>query len=108
MDGNQRRYPRQAAHIIARYKVIEGAFQDVITNISAGGLSVRTHRRIAVGQPISIEFPLFDAANTIDVTGRVVRNDTAGFAVTFNEPIHGLICKAGRLPEIVHEDAQEN
>lgn len=108
MDGNQRRYPRLAACIMARYRVIEGAFQDVISNVSAGGLSVKTHRRIAVGQPISIEFPLFDPDHTIRVAGRVVRNDGIGFAVTFNEPIHGLICKAGHFPEIVNEDTEEH
>ena len=27
----------------------------------------------------------------------------AGFAVTFNEPIHGLVCKEGHFPEIVNE-----
>ena len=100
---NQRQYPRRAAFIIAQYTVIEGTFRDIIKNIGAGGLFVRTDRRIAIGQPILIKFPLFQFDNTLQVPGRVVRRDPHGFAVTFNEPIHGLICKEGHFPEIVHE-----
>jgi hypothetical protein len=37
------------------------------------------------------------------VTDRIVCRDLAGFAVTFNEPIHGLVCKEGHFPEIVNE-----
>ena len=100
---NRRKYPRHASFIIAEYTVLEGTFRDVIKNISAGGLAVRTQRRVAVGQPITIEFPLFDFDNLVKVTGRVVRKDPVGFAVTFDEPIHGLICKEGQFPEILHE-----
>ena len=100
---NQRQYPRSASFIIAKYIVIEGEFRDVIKNIGAGGLFIRTDRKIAVGQPISIEFPLFKFDNLIKVTGRVVRIDLRGFAVTFSGPIHGLICKEGEFPKIVHE-----
>lgn len=100
---NNRQHPRLASYIIATYTVIEGSYRDVIKNIGAGGLSVRTHRKIAVGQPISIEFPLFEFENTIKISGRIVRRDQNGFAVTFSQPIHGLICKDGQLPTIVHE-----
>ena len=75
----------------------------MVKNISAGGLAVRTQRRVAVGQLISIEFPLFEFDNFVEVTGRVVRIDPCGFAVAFNEPIQGLICKKGQFPKIVHE-----
>ncbi len=56
------------------------------------------------GESIVLKFPLFQFDNTIQVSGKVVRNDQDGFAVTFDEPIDGLICKEGHLPEIVHED----
>jgi hypothetical protein len=101
MNSNQRRYTRSASYIIAKYTVLEGTLRDVIKDIGAGGLSVRTAKKIAVGQPITIEFPLFQIDNLIKVSGRIVRRDLTGFAVTFNEPIHGLICKEGYFPEIV-------
>ena len=100
---NRRQYLRSPSYIIAKYIVLEGKFRDVIKNIGAGGLFIRTSRKIAVGQPISIEFPLFQFDNLIQVTGRVVRVDSTGFAVTFNKPIHGLISQDGEFPMIVHE-----
>jgi len=103
LKPNQRQYPRRASYIIAEYIVKERTFRDVIKNICAGGLFVRTSRRVAVGQPIVVSFPLFQFDNTIQVSGKVVRIDRNGFAVKFNNPIEGLICKEGHFPEIVHE-----
>ena len=103
MENNRRKHPRNASYIIGKYKVLEGTFRDVIKNIVAGGLSVRTNRKVAVGQPITIKFPLFNFDSMMKVTGRIVCRDLAGFAVTFNEPIDGLVCKEGHFPEIVNE-----
>lgn len=100
---NQRQYPRRASYIIAEYTVKGRTHRDVIKYIGAGGLFVRTSRRVAVGQPIVVNFPLFRFDNTIEASGKVVRIDRNGFAVSFDEPIQGLICKDGHLPEIVHE-----
>ena len=96
-------YPRKTAYIIAEYTVKEGKFRDVIKNIGAGGLFVRTSRRIAVGQPITLRFPLFDFDQTTQVAGTVSRIAQTGFAVTFDEAIDDLICKKGHFPTIVHE-----
>jgi Tfp pilus assembly protein PilZ len=98
---NRRQNPRQACFIIAEYKVIEGVFHDVVSNIGAGGLFIRTDRMIAVGQSAIIEFPLMEFDNIIQVTGKIVRKDINGFAVTFDKMIHGLVCKDGLLPVIV-------
>lgn len=99
---NQRQYPRRAAFIVVKYTVIEGTFQDIVGNIGAGGLFIKTKRRIAVGQPILTDIPLLEFETTIQVPGRVVRIDPNGFAVTFTEAVSGLIRKAGYFPEIVH------
>jgi len=103
MENNQRQYPRRAAFIIADYTLKEGSYRDLIKNISADGLFVRTWRKFVAEESIVLKFPLFRFDNTIQVFGKVVRNDHDGFAVTFDEPIEGLICKDGLLPEIVHE-----
>ena len=102
-DPNQRQYPRRAAFIIAEYTIEYGTYRDVIKNISADGLFVRTWRKFVAEKPIVLKFPLFRFDNTIQVFGKVVRNDHNGFAVTFDEPLDGLICKKGHFPEIVHE-----
>ena len=100
---DQRQYPRRAALIIAEYTVKEGTYRDVIKNIGAGGLFIRTWRNFVAEQSIVIKFPLFRFDEIIQVSGKVVRNDHDGFAVTFDTPIQGLACKDGMLPEIVHE-----
>jgi hypothetical protein len=79
---NRRRYPRRTTYIIAAYTVQEGTFRDVIKNIGAGGLFVRTSRNIASGQSIRLEFPLFRFDNTVTVSGKIVRKSPDGFAVT--------------------------
>lgn len=99
----ERRYPRRTAYIIGEYTVLEGTFRDFIRNIGAGGLFIATDRKIAVGQPVSMKFPLFNFDTLVHIAGRVVRRDTGGVAITFNRAIQGLICKEGYFPEIVHE-----
>ena len=108
MENNRRQYPRRNAFIIAEYTLKEGTYRDFIENISADGLFVRTWRKFVAEESIVLRFPLFQFDNTIQVYGKVVRNDHDGFAVTFNEPIQGLICNDGHLPEIVHETEREN
>lgn len=100
---NRKKRSRRTSYIIAEYTVREGTHRDVIKNIGAGGLFVRTSRKIAEGQPIQIEFPLFRFDNTIRVSGKVVRIDSDGFAVAFDSLIKALESKDGQLPEIVHE-----
>ena len=102
-DQNQRRFPRRAAFIIADYTVKEGSFRDIIKNIGATGLFISTWRKVAEGQPIELEFPVFNFESPLEIKGTVVRCGTKGFAVKFDEPIEGLICREGHFPEIVHE-----
>jgi len=102
-NQNQRRFPRRAAFIIAKYTVKEGTFRDIIKNIGATGIFVRTWRKIALGQSIELQFPVFDFENQLQVMGKVVRSSPKGFSVVFDQPIAGLICKEGHFPEIVHE-----
>ncbi len=94
--------PRRASFIIAHYKVKEGKFRDIIKNISAGGLVIRTKRTIATGQHIELSFPLFDFKQPVKVTGMVVRTEPGGFAVEFDTPIKA-IDNGKSLEEIVHE-----
>jgi hypothetical protein len=100
---NQRQFPRRTAFIIAKYAVQEGTFRDIIKNIGATGVFIGTWRRIAEGQPINLQFPVFDFENQLQVKGTVVRSDRKGFSAVFDRPIDGLICKEGHFPEIVHE-----
>ena len=100
---NQCQYPCRTAFIIAEYTTIKGTRQDVIKNIGACGLFVRTWKKVEVGQTIKLKFPLFSFEQTLQVSGTVSRIEPTGFAVTFDNLIKGLICKEGHFPEIVHE-----
>ena len=94
---NRPEYPNSTAYIIAKYSTKEGTHRDVIKNIGAGGLFVKTSRKVSPGQAVAIEFPLFQFDN-IKTTGQVVRRDHDGFAVEFDKPINALVCKDGELP----------
>jgi hypothetical protein len=98
-----RNHLRRTSFIIVEYTVKEGTFRDIIKNIGANGMFVNTTRAIAEGQPIELRFPLFEFDHLIQVSGQVTRSSISGFAVTFDQPIPGLICKDGKFPEIVHE-----
>lgn len=102
-NPNQRDHLRRTSYIIVEYTVKEGTFRDIIKNIGASGMFVNTTRTIAEDQPIELRFPLFEFDHVIQVSGQVTRSTVVGFAVTFDQPIPGLICKDGKFPEIVHE-----
>jgi len=67
---NNRQYPRRTAFIIAEYTFKEGTFQDMIKDISADGLFVRTWRKFVAEESISLRFPLFQFDNNIQVSGK--------------------------------------
>ncbi len=100
---NRHQHSRRTSYIIAQYTVKEGTYRDVIKNIGAGGLFIRTSRKIAAGQTIVLKFPLFRFDNNVRVSGKVVRMDSDGFAVAFDEVLDALEGKDGQFPEIVHE-----
>ena len=100
---NRHEFPRRTSFIIAEYTVKEGTYRDVIKNIGAGGLFVKTSRKISLGQTIALEFPLFHFDTIVQVTGQVIRRDHDGFAVEFDRPLESLFCKDGVFPNIVHE-----
>ena len=100
---NRQEHPRRTAYIIAEYTVKEGTHRDVIKNIGAGGLFIKTSRKVSLGQAIALEFPLFQVDKIINISGKVIRRDHDGFAVEFDEPLDALVCKDGEFPEIVHE-----
>jgi hypothetical protein len=100
---NRHKHPRRTSYIIAEYTVREGKFRDVISNIGSGGLFIRTSRKVAVDQAIKLTFPLLDFDSTISVSGKVIRRDHKGFAVSFDNTIKELIGVDGSLTDIVHE-----
>lgn len=107
-NTEQRDDLRGPAYIIAEYRVNEGVFRDIIKNIGANGIFINTRRTISADQQIEVIFPLFEFQHKIKITGKVVRSGPNGFAVSFDQPVAGLICKNGKFPKIVHEIDNSN
>jgi Tfp pilus assembly protein PilZ len=101
--NEMRRHYRKNALIIAEYTTSKGSFQGVLTDISAGGLFIRTVNIPAVGQAVSLEFSLFSFNKTISASGSVIRIDANGFAVSFDKAIEILDCKEDNFPSLVSE-----
>jgi hypothetical protein len=104
--ANRRQFLRHTARFSAKYRVKEGAFRDLVHNISAGGVFVSTRQKINHDQPINLQFPICAFKRMLSVMGTVVRCDSNGFAVMFDEAIEEKICKQSQFPWITHEENQ--
>ena len=96
--AHRREYPRYTAVFSTKYTVKEGMFRDLIINIGAGGVFVSTRRKIIQGRSINIQFPIFAFEKWLSIMGTVVRCDSKGFAVMFNEAMEVKILNEGRFP----------
>lgn len=104
--AHRRQYPRYTALFSTKYAVKEGMFRDLIRNISAEGVFVSTRRKILQGRPINIQFPIFVFEKRLSIMGTVVRCDSKGFAVRFNEALEVKMLKGGRFPRSVNEGSR--
>lgn len=101
--AHRRQYPRYTAVFSTKYIIKEGTFRDLIRNIGAGGVFISTTRKVSQGKLINIQFPIFAFEKRLSVMGTVVRCDTLGFAVRFNEAIEVNLFNGGRFPGSVKE-----
>ncbi len=62
-------------------------FTDIIQDISTGGIFIQTGSHFFVGQQIPLTFLLPKTGNDISMGGKVVRVDSQGIGVKFNEPL---------------------
>lgn len=67
------------------------AYEDFLQDISAGGVFIETRTVFAVGQSLTLTFPLPGHQHFITVTGRVVRVDGHGIGVQFDESVQDLL-----------------
>lgn len=104
--AHRREYTRYTALFSTKYTLKEGMFRDLIVNISAGGVFFSTRRKIIQGRSINIQFPIFAFGKWLSVMGTVVRRNSKGFAVMFDEAIEVKILKEGRFPGNVNAGNQ--
>jgi hypothetical protein len=101
--AHRRQYYRYTAIFTTKYTVKEGTFRDLIRDVGAGGVFVSTRRKINKGRSINIQFPVFAFGQRLSIIGTVVRCESNGFAVMFNEAIDMKLFEDGRFPGNVDE-----
>jgi hypothetical protein len=104
--SERRRYPRHPALFSAKYTVKLESFHDAVSDVSAGGIYIRSRRMIEQGQKISLRFPVFAFDRRPSVAGTVVRSNADGFAVVFDSPIEESISKDVQYPGIPSAQTQ--
>jgi len=60
---------------------------DIIQNLSVSGLHIETQLPFSVGDELSMTFSLTGSEDPIKVTGKIVRADSNGIGVEFDEPL---------------------
>lgn len=102
---DNRRYPRRTALFSSKYTVKEGTFRDLIIDIGAGGVFVSSRRKIDQGLPINLQFPVLTFKKRFSLMGKVVRCNTRGFAVMFDEPMDEKLFNEGSRGPRCAEDS---
>jgi hypothetical protein len=82
-----RKYSRKPSFIPVECSSFEACFTDFIQDISSGGVFIQTDGHFFVGQQITLTFTIPKAGGDTTVTGEVVRVNTQGIGVRFNEPL---------------------
>lgn len=73
--GNRRKHPRTALSLLVQYRfdTFEEFLSEYASNISLGGMFIRTEEPREVGQLVYIQFWLKDGSKLIEGLGKVVR-----------------------------------
>ena len=80
-----RKYHRKKTFIRVECSLNRFAFTDFIQNLSASGLFIETQLPFFVGQELSLTFSLADIEDHVKITGKIVRVDSKGIGVQFEE-----------------------
>jgi len=86
----EKRYPlekrdnnRIEFHANAGYTSLECFGNDMIQDISAGGVYMKTMTPLTIGQPITLTIPSTDGSHNVRVHGEVVRVTDDGVGIKF-------------------------
>lgn len=81
----ERTYHRRQTSIYAVFSGQDCYFRDYIKDISAGGLFIETDTALFINQELVITFFLPNSQKPIKIKGKVVRTDSKGFGIEFDE-----------------------
>jgi Tfp pilus assembly protein PilZ len=80
-----RKYQRKKTFILVDCSNDRIVFTDFIQNLSASGLFIETRLPLYVGEKLSLTFSLTDIEDHVKITGKIVRVDSKGIGVQFEE-----------------------
>lgn len=80
-----RKYQRKKTFILVDCSNDRIVFTDFIQNLSASGLFIETRLPLYVGEELSLTFSLTDIEDHVKITGKIVRVDSKGIGVQFEE-----------------------
>ena len=84
---DRRKHPRKTTFIGVECYGNMCQTVDIIQNLSVGGLHIETQLPFSVGDEISMTFSPAGTKEPIKVTGKIVRADSNGIGVEFDEPL---------------------
>ena len=84
--ADKREHFREHTSIYALFKSNGLSFKDSIKNLSAGGLFIESGIPISVNRKLSISFLHPNSETLIKVAGEIVRTDSNGIGVKFDQP----------------------
>ena len=83
---DKREHSREHTSIYAFFKTNSLSFRDFIKNLSTGGLFIETGIPLSVNKELFISFLHPDSGTLIKVAGKIVRIDSKGIGVKFDQP----------------------
>ena len=83
---SKREHPRKDTSIYAFLEADGFSFNDFIKNLSSGGLYIETETPLTVNKELFIRFLHPETGTLTRVTGKIVRVDSKGLGVQFEEP----------------------
>ncbi|MFK7896721.1 MAG: PilZ domain-containing protein [Myxococcota bacterium] len=98
--NNRRSAKRVATRLNCAFKSGADHREAVVSNLSTGGMFIRTDWPLPVGSKIRISLALEDLGKEIAVEGMVVSNNVD---VDCDEVVHGMGVRFSRVPEDVAE-----
>lgn len=84
--NGRRQYPRKDTSIFALFQNDALSFREFIKNISPGGLFIEANIPITVSHELFMQFIHPDSKNVIKTKGKIVRIDSNGFGLKFDNP----------------------
>ena len=83
-QGERRKHTRKACSIKV---TLDEVFKNLISDISAGGVFIKTSAPLCYGEEVTLVFSLPNQNIPVEITGNVVRVSSEGVGVEFKKPL---------------------